>query len=230
MKRMLVVSCLVIVAAAATGIAGAANPADKGKLMNPASLNEKAPDVYGVRFETSQGPMVIQVTRAWAPKGADRFYNLVKAGFYDNVRFFRVLREPRPFMAQFGINGDPQVSAVWRGATIGDDPVKESNKRGKVTFATAGPNTRTTQIFINYADNSFLDGQGFSPFGEVVEGMDVAEKLYGGYGEGAPRGQGPDQGKLQKEGNVYLLESFPKLDFIKKATIAKIEEKKAEKP
>ena len=227
MKKTLAVSCLAVVAVAALGISSAANPADKGKLMNPSSLNEKAPDVYQVRFDTSQGPVVIEVTRAWAPRGADRFYNLVKAGFYDGVRFFRVLREPRPFMAQFGINGDPALSAVWRGATIADDPVKESNRRGMVTFATAGPNTRTTQVFINYADNSFLDGQGFAPFGRVAEGMDVMDKLYAGYGEGGPRGQGPDQGKLQTEGNLYLVEKFPKLDYIKKATIAKAEAKKS---
>jgi peptidyl-prolyl cis-trans isomerase A (cyclophilin A) len=227
MKRTLVVSCLVLVAAAAIGIAGAANPAQKGKLMNPAALKEKAPEVFGVRLDTSQGPVVIEVTRAWAPNGADRFYNLVKAGFYDDVRFFRVLSG---FMAQLGINGDPSVSAVWRGATIADDPVKASNTRGMVTFATAGPNTRTTQIFINYGDNSRLDADGFSPFGKVIEGMDVVEKLYAGYGEGTPRGQGPDQGKLQREGNAYLQSGFPKLDYIKKATIVKGEAKKAEKP
>ena len=126
-----------------------------------------------------------------------------------------------------GIHGDPAVSAVWRGATIPDDPVKESNKRGYLTYATAGPNTRTTQLFVNYGDNSFLDGQGFAPFGQVVEGMEVVDNLHGGYGEGSPRGNGPDQGKVQTEGNKYLDEKFPKLDFIKKAAVLKGEAKKA---
>ena len=217
MKKTLAVSCLAIVAAAALGASIAANPTDKGKLMNPASLNEKAPDVYQVRFDTSQGPVVVEVTRAWAPRGADRFYNLVKAGFYDGVRFFRVLREPRPFMAQFGINGDPALSAVWRGATIADDPVKESNRRGMVTFATAGPNTRTTQVFINYADNSFLDGQGFAPFGRVADGMDVVDKLYAGYGEWDPPGRGPNVARIQTQGNTYLDAQYPRLDKILRA-------------
>ncbi|MBZ5638667.1 MAG: peptidylprolyl isomerase [Acidobacteriia bacterium] len=195
--------------------------------MNPAALTEKAPDAFRVKFETSKGDFVVEVTRAWAPNGADRFYNLAKNGYYDGVRFFRVLRAPKPFMAQFGIHGDPAVSAVWRGATIPDDAVKGSNTRGAVTFATAGPNTRTTQIFINYGDNSFLDGKGFSPFAKVVEGMDIVEKFYSDYGEGAPRGGGPDQGRLQNEGNAYLEASFPKLDYIKKVSVQKGEAKKA---
>ncbi len=187
------------------------------KLANPAALNEQAPATYKVKFDTSKGPFVVEVHRDWAPLGADRFYNLVKNGFYDNARFFRVISG---FMVQFGINGDPAISARWRGARIGDDPVKQSNSRGFMTFATAGPNTRTTQVFINYANNSGLDGQGFAPFGQVVSGMNVVDALYGGYGEGAPSGAGPEQGRVQSEGNAYLTSQFPKLDYIKSATVA----------
>ena len=148
----------------------------------------------------------IEVHRDWAPNGADRFYNLVKNGFYNDVRFFRVLEG---FMAQFGINGDPNLSAVWRNANIKDDPVKQSNTRGMITFATAGPNTRTTQVFINFGDNAGLDGQGFSPFGKVVSGMDVVDSLYGGYGEGAPNGAGPDQGRVQSKATPIWRSRFP---------------------
>jgi cyclophilin family peptidyl-prolyl cis-trans isomerase len=190
---------------------------NKAKLRTPAQLTEKAPDTYKANFDTSKGAFVVEVHREWAPNGADRFYNLVKNGFYDEIRFFRVLDN---FMAQFGINGDPGLQSVWRGASLRDDPVKQSNKRGFITFATAGPNTRTTQVFINYKDNSSLDSQGFAPFGQVTSGMDVVDKLYKDYGEGAPRGRGPEQGRLQQEGNAYLTKEFPKLDYIKAATIA----------
>ena len=193
-----------------------AAPAYSQNLGNPAALKEQAPPVYKVEFDTSKGPFVVEVHRDWAPNGADRFYNLVKNGFYDDVRFFRVVEG---FMAQFGVNGDPKVSTLWREARIKDDPVKVSNKRTFVTFATAGPNTRTTQIFINYGDNSNLDGQGFSPFGQVVAGMKVVDSLYGGYGEGAPGGRGPNQARVQTEGNAYLASAFPNLDYVKKATI-----------
>jgi peptidyl-prolyl cis-trans isomerase A (cyclophilin A) len=187
-------------------------------LGNPSALRETAPATYKARFETSKGAFVVDVTREWAPNGADRFYNLVKNGFYDGVRFFRVLDG---FMAQFGINGDPKISAAWREARIPDDPVKQSNRRGFITYAMAGPNTRTSQVFINYGDNSALDRQNFSPFGRVTSGMEVVDALYNGYGEGAPRGQGPDQGRVQMEGNAYLAKNFPRLDFVKKATITK---------
>jgi peptidyl-prolyl cis-trans isomerase A (cyclophilin A) len=190
---------------------------NKAKLRTPAQLTEKAPDTYKANFDTSKGAFVVEVHREWAPNGADRFYNLVKNGFYDDIRFFRVLDN---FMAQFGINGDPAIQSVWRGASLKDDPVKQSNKRGFITFATAGPNTRTTQVFINYKDNSSLDSQGFAPFGQVTTGMDVVDKLYKDYGEGAPRGKGPEQGRLQAEGNAYLTKDFPKLDYVKAATIA----------
>jgi peptidyl-prolyl cis-trans isomerase A (cyclophilin A) len=190
--------------------------AQSPNLTNPAALNEQAPATYKAKFETSKGVFVIQVTRAWAPQGADRFYNLVRNGFFDDVRFFRVISG---FMVQFGISGNPALSAKWRDADIRDDRVTQSNKRGMITFATAGPNTRTTQVFINFADNSMLDGQGFAPFGKVETGMNVVDALYAGYGEGAPRGAGPDQTRLQMEGNAYLAKDFPRMDYVKKATI-----------
>ena len=189
-----------------------------GNLANPAALNEKAPASYKARFDTSKGVFVIEVRRDWAPAGADRFYNLVKNGFYDNSRFFRVVSG---FMVQFGINGDPKFSTQWRTATIKDDPVQQSNKRGYITFATSGPDSRTTQVFINFADNSGLDRQGFSPFGQVVSGMNIVDTLYSEYGDGPPRGRGPDQGRIQTEGNNFLIRDFPRLDYVKKATIEK---------
>ncbi|KAG7364231.1 cyclophilin type peptidyl-prolyl cis-trans isomerase [Nitzschia inconspicua] len=168
----------------------------------------------------SKGTIKIQLKPDWAPRGVARFEDLVSQGFYDNCRFFRVLPG---FIAQFGINGDPSVMSKWRSSSIPDDPVKVSNSRGTVVFATAGPNTRTTQIFINTREqgNNFLDKQGFSPFGVVVEGMDVVDKLYAGYGEGAPSGRGPNQGLIQAKGNSYLSEGYPKLSYISKATISK---------
>ena len=191
---------------------------DKSVLLDPSheSWSRQAPDTYKVKFVTSKGDIVIEVTRAWAPRGADRFYNLADNGFYDGCKFFRVIEG---FMSQFGINGDPEVSAVWREQKIQDDPNKEKNTRGRVTFAMAGPDTRTTQLFISFDDNSFLDTQGFSPFGEVVEGMDVVDQLYAEYGEGAPRGNGPDQGRIQQEGNAYLNAEFPRLDHIISAEV-----------
>ncbi|HEX3442100.1 MAG TPA: peptidylprolyl isomerase [Pseudolabrys sp.] len=199
-------------------LAALATPAlaQSPNLSNPAALTEQAPATYKVKFDTTKGAFVVQVTRAWAPIGADRFYNLVKNGFYDNVRFFRVISG---FMVQFGINGDPGVMAKWREASIKDDPVTQSNKRGYITFATAGPNTRTSQVFINFNDNTQLDQMGFAPFGRVISGMDVVDKLNAEYGEGAPRGRGPDQGRMQQEGNAYLAKDFPRLDYVKKATI-----------
>lgn len=193
-----------------------AGPALNPVLLDPARATETAPARFRARFVTTKGPFVVQVTRAWAPKGADRFFNLVKAGYYDDVAFFRVING---FMVQFGIHGNPQVNAAWQDATIPDDPVTQSNTRGMVTYATGGPNTRTTQVFINFGNNAGLDRQGFAPFGRVVEGMDVVDSLYDGYGEGAPSGQGPRQGLIQSQGNAYLHEGFPKLDYVKKAEI-----------
>jgi peptidyl-prolyl cis-trans isomerase A (cyclophilin A) len=190
----------------------------KAKLRNPSALTEKAPDTYKARFETSKGAFVVTVHHDWAPLGADRFYNLVKNGFYDDCRFFRVIDG---FMGQIGMNGTPAIQQAWAAARLPDDPVKQSNKRGFVTFAHAGPNSRTTQFFINLADNSNLDRQGFPPIGEVTSGMDVVEKLYSGYGDGPPRGKGPSQSQITAEGNAYLMKDFPKLDYVKKATIEK---------
>ena len=190
----------------------AGQAAGAASLKNPASLKETAPATYKANFDTSAGAIVIEVHRDWAPLGADRFYNLVKNGFFDNARFFRVVPN---FMVQFGMNGDPAVTAAWQGATLKDEPTKETNKKGYVTFAKTGaPNSRGTQVFINFKDNGFLDSQGFAPFGQVVSGMDVAEKITSQYGES------PNQVRITAEGNAYLTKEFPKLDYIRKATIA----------
>jgi cyclophilin family peptidyl-prolyl cis-trans isomerase len=174
------------------------------------ALQAKAPDTFNARFETSAGAFTVQVSRAWAPLGADRFYNLVKNGFFDGTRFFRVVPG---FVVQFGLSGDPAISARWHVASIPDDPVQQHNTRGTITFATAGPNTRTTQLFINFGDNLNLDGMGFSPFGKVVDGMQVVDKIYAGYGER------PDQRLIEARGAAYLAAQFPKLDSIARATI-----------
>jgi len=185
-------------------------------LLQPATLKAKAPAEYEVKFVTTAGEFTIKVTRAWAPNGADRFYNLVRHHFYDGAAFFRVLPG---FMAQVGISAYPEVAKVWDTATIKDDPIVQSNHRGFVSFATAGPNTRTTQFFINYGNNEALDRSGFSAFGVVSDGMEVVDKLYNGYGEGAPDGHGPDQGKITSLGRAYLEKGFPKLDSIRSATL-----------
>ncbi len=216
MQRSLFTVSLVLALIAAVPVFMMAQAPNKANLKSPGALKEQAPPTFKAKFDTSAGVFVVEVTRAWAPNGADRFYNLVKNGFYDDCRFFRVLSG---FMAQFGINGDPSVQAAWRNANIPDDPVKQSNKRGYITFATAGPNTRTTQVFVNFGDNVGLDSQGFSPFGRVVSGMEVVSKLYSGYGEGAPNGSGPSQQSLQMQGNAYLQKQFAKLDYVKTATI-----------
>jgi len=207
---------LAVSSGAAAASAQTANP-NIAKLKNPAQLTEKAPDVFRARFDTSKGAFTVEVHRDWAPLGADRFYNLVKNGFFDDARFFRVIAE---FMVQFGINGNPAVQAPLREATFKDDPVKQSNKKGYVTFAKSGlPNSRSTQVFINFQDNDNLDSQGFAPFGRIVDGMNVVQKLNSDYGDGAPSGRGPDQARIQMEGNAYLTKDFPKLDYIKTATI-----------
>jgi peptidyl-prolyl cis-trans isomerase A (cyclophilin A) len=172
--------------------------------------NEKAPDHFKVKFDTTKGPILIQVERDWAPIGADRFYTLVKTGYFSGDRFFRVVPS---FVVQFGINGDPKLTARWRQANLKDDPVKENNMRGTLTFATAGPGTRTTQLFINLNDNVQLDGQGFAPFGRVIDGMNGVDQIFSGYGET------PDQTRIENEGNAYVEKDFPKLDYIKSASI-----------
>lgn len=183
------------------------------ELLAPGKLNEKAPPNYKVKFDTTRGAFTVTVTRASAPLGADRFYNLVKHHFYDNAAFFRVVAN---FVVQFGISPNPAVSAAWKHTDIKDDPVVQSNKRGAIVFATAGPNTRTTQVFINLKDNVRLDGMGFAPFGTVDgNGMNVVEMMYEGYGDDA----GPDQGQLETQGDPYLKKGWPKLDYIKSATL-----------
>jgi peptidyl-prolyl cis-trans isomerase A (cyclophilin A) len=208
---------VMVTALAAPSLGVATQTADKSggataSLLSPASLVARAPDTFKAKFDTSGGVFTITVHRDWASRGADRFYNLVRNGFFDGCRFFRVVPN---FMVQFGINGDPPVAAVWRNARIPDDPVKESNKRGYVTFATGGPNTRTTQVFVNFKNNGRLDGQGFAPFGKVTEGMGVVDKINAQYKEQ------PNQQRIQAEGNAYLNGEFPKLDFVKTATIEK---------
>ena len=181
--------------------------------------DERAPDSYKVRFETSKGEVVVTVNRAWAPVGADRFYTLVKNGYYDGARFFRVIPG---FVVQFGIAGDPAVNARWRNANLTDDPVSQSNRRGTITFLTeAAPNTRATQVFINLANNARLDSKRLAPFGAVNEGMEIVDQFYAGYGEGPPLGGGPAQSRAEAEGNAYFEREFPKLDYIKKASIEK---------
>jgi cyclophilin family peptidyl-prolyl cis-trans isomerase len=184
----------------------------------PIPADPAAPDSFRVKFATTKGDFTVDVLRPWAPKGADRFYRLVNEGYFKDVRFFRVLPG---FMAQFGLSGDPALNAKMDTLRIADDPVTQSNKRATLTFATAGPNTRSNQFFINYRDNAMLDGQGFAPFGRVVDGMKAVDALYSGYGEGAPNGAGPDQESIRNRGNEYLRTAFPKLDYIKSATIVK---------
>jgi len=182
------------------------------------AIPEKAPDVFKVDFDTSKGPFVVEVHRDWAPLGADHFYTLVKLGYYDGNRFFRYVRG---FIVQFGISGDPRANRMWANANIPDDPVKRPNVKGTLVYATAGANTRSAQLFINLKNNAAqLDSRGFAPFGTVVSGMDVVDSLYSGYGETAPQGgEGPDPQNIETQGNEYLQNRFPRLDYIKKATV-----------
>jgi peptidyl-prolyl cis-trans isomerase A (cyclophilin A) len=180
-------------------------------LLCACSKSPQAPAEFKVRFDSSKGPFVVEVHREWAPNGVDRFYELVQSGYYDEARFFRVLPN---FVVQWGINKDPKVSAEWRKKTIPDDPVKQSNRQGYITYAKSGPDTRTTQLFINLADNVSLDATGFAPFGKVTEGMDVVQNLFAGYR------QTPQQDLIQLQGNDYLQSQFPQLDYIKTARVA----------
>ncbi len=205
--------CCLAFGMAFSGVAAAVAATDKEKLMRPDSLKEKAPAEFKVRFETTKGDFVVQVHRDWSPNGVDRLYNLVKNGYYDQVKFFRVVPN---FVVQFGIHGDPSIARVWSEANIPDDPVKQSNLRGYVTYAkSARPNSRSTQLFINLKDNSSLDQQGFSPIGKVVEGMEVVDRLHSGYGEKITG----LQGRIVQEGNAFLEKEYPQLDGIKRATI-----------
>ncbi len=180
----------------------------------PQAKPAPVPDVYRVAFDTSKGEFVVEVTKAWAPLGATRFYRLVQQKYYDNQRFFRVIRG---FIVQWGLSGDPAVGARWNNANLRDDKVVKSNTRGMITYAMAGPNTRTTQVFINYGNNSRLDADGFAPFGPVIKGMEIVDSFYAGYGEA------PDQGEIQSKGNAYLKAKFPNLDYIKTARIVPVE-------
>lgn len=207
-------------AADKTGPSEVATPGDGPHpgLMDPAQAKLTAPPTYKAEFQTTKGNFVIEVTRAWAPHGADRFFSLVTIGYFEDIALFRVIDG---FMMQFGIHGDPKMSSVWKDASIPDDKVSQSNTPGMLTFATRGPNTRTTQLFINFGQNKRLDGMGFAPFGKVVSGMDVVQSVYKGYGEGAPRGRGPSQPRMQNEGNTYLKADFPEMDYIESVSILK---------
>jgi peptidyl-prolyl cis-trans isomerase A (cyclophilin A) len=198
----------VTLAALVAGAAATAPPV----LLKPAALTAKAPATYTCEFTTTAGRFDVTVQRKWAPRGADRFYNLVRAHFFDGVEFFRVVKG---FVVQFGISGYPAVSTAWQSANIQDDPVHASNTRGTITFADAGPNTRTTQVFVNLANNASLDSQGFAPFGKVTSGLAVVDKLYGGYGDTVTS----LQGQISSQGNAFLKKQFPKLDAIVTARI-----------
>jgi len=211
LPRTATVITVAMALAAATVIAQQPPDLRRALLLNPSALTEQAPPIFTTLFDTSAGMFVIRVHRAWAPNGADRFYNLVKAGFYENCRFFRVVPE---FVAQFGIHGDPAVSEAWSRATIPPDRARLSNTRGRVTFAMGKlADTRTTQVFINIGDNSDLDIEGFAPFGEVMSSMVLVERIYSRYGEG------PDQGRIMREGNAFLIKNLPRMDYIRKVTI-----------
>ncbi|HUA18466.1 MAG TPA: peptidylprolyl isomerase [Bryobacteraceae bacterium] len=188
-------------------------PAARPSLMNPASLRARAPEDFKAQFTTTKGDFVVEVHRDWSPLGADRFYNLVRAGYFTNAAFFRVVPN---FMVQFGLSANPAINKAWEHANLHDDPSKGiSNKRGYITFAKTGaPNSRSTQVYINFKDNAFLDSQGFTPFGEVVEGMDtVVDKISSAYGER------PDQGRITDEGDAYITKNFPNIDKIKLAKV-----------
>jgi peptidyl-prolyl cis-trans isomerase A (cyclophilin A) len=195
---------------AKTSAAHIAAAGPRPSLLNPTSLTAKAPAVFKAKFTTTAGDFVVEVHRDWAPLGANRFYNLVRYGYFTNASFFRVVRG---FVVQFGLSASPDVNKAWEVAKIHDDPVVQSNKRGSIVFASAGPNTRTTQLFINYADNTRLDGMGFAPFGTVVEGMDVVDKIFPGYRES------PRQDMITSQGDAYLKANFPLIDKIKLARI-----------
>ena len=198
-------------------------PTGTDPLLNPTLAQETAPEKFTVLFETTKGDFLVEVTREWAPMGADRFYNLVKIGYYKDIAFFRVIAG---FMAQFGMHGSPDINRAWQRSTLKDDPVRESNKRGYVTFAkTRAPNSRSMQLFINYGNNSNLDSTGFAPIGKVIDepgkggGMSVVDKLYADYGEGGRGGRGPSQKLMGERGNSYLKKEFPNLDYIKSTRI-----------
>ena len=209
---------IVALSAAIASSCVSAQPVNRSALLNTSKSAERAPEEFRVRFETTRGPFVMEVHRGWSPFGVDRFYYLVRRGFYDGTRFYRALSG---FIAQFGISGDPQISAAWKERLMPDDTVKHrSNLRGRVSFASFGPHTRTTQLFINYRDNANLD-RDFAPIGEVTKGMSVVDSLWKGYGDAPPRGAGPEPARIFAEGEAYLAKHFPKLDYVKTARIVK---------
>lgn len=186
-------------------------------LANPTTEYSRSPAEFSVKFETTKGDFKVRLVREWAPRGVDHFHHLVKAGYYRDIAVFRAIQN---FMVQFGMHGDPEINALWSGTNLVDDPVRMSNRRGFLTYAKTGlPDSRSTQMFINLVDNANLDSMGFAPIGEVVEGMEVVDSLYMGYGEGAPRGRGPSQGLIAEQGNVYLKRDYPLLDYIKRVTL-----------
>ena len=209
---------MILAAAGLLALAACSPSGEKKEAAAPAVTNEKAPDLFQVNFDTSKGAVVVEIHRDWAPNGVDHFYTLVKTGFYDGSRFYRTIRN---FVAQFGIAGDPKTNALWANANIPDDPVKQSNEIGTLTYAATGmPNSRSTQLFFNLKSNAAsLDRQGFAPIGKVITGLDVVESFYTAYGEMPPQGEGPDPQKIAAQGTAYLESQFPRLDFIKKATI-----------
>jgi peptidyl-prolyl cis-trans isomerase A (cyclophilin A) len=215
MRMSLVRAACTGLLAIVTAAALTAQAADAPTLKDPSTLTADAPEQFKVRFETTKGDFVVEVHRDWSPRGAIRFYNLVKNGYYNDNAFFRVL----PSIAQFGITGDPAINAVWRGARVIDDVRKQTNERGYVSYAAGGPNTRTTQVFINLKDNKALDQANMVPFGRVTSGLNNLDKLYSNYADGPPSGKGPVQAKIHAEGNAYLQKEFPKLDYIKTATL-----------
>ncbi len=201
--------------AACLALAGCSSSEPEKKV--DVTRTEKAPDTFTVNFDTSKGTVLVEIHRDWAPNGVDHFYTLVKTGYYDGNRFYRVVRD---FVAQFGMNGDPKLNQSWANAPIPDDPVRQSNVRGMLTYAaTQMPNSRSTQLFFNLRNNSMLDDKGFAPIGRVSQGMDVVDSFFNGYGDAPPNGEGPDQAKIGSQGNEYLQSQFPRLDFIKKATV-----------
>lgn len=209
--KWLLLSVLVLLA-----LAGCGNSPDPGKAASKPTPPPPMPDVYRVTLDTTNGEVVVEVHKDWAPEGAERFYTLVNQGFFDGARFYRVVRG---YIVQFGYSGDPKIDSLWQSSFLPDDPVKKSNKRGFVSFAQQGKNSRTTQVFINLRDNPSLDKAGFAPFAEVVEGMDLVESIYSAYGDVPTRGSGPDPQLLGSQGNPYLTSKFPRLDYIRKATV-----------
>ena len=216
------IGCLVLIMLASSSVVPAQESGEKATQPNPALFDpklatEEAPATFEVKVETTAGDFVIKVHREWAPHGADRFFNLVKIGYYNDVAFYRVIPG---FMAQAGMNGNPKASAAWLNSLIPADELRQSNTAGRVAYAMGGdPGSRSAQFFINYGDNSYLDEMGFAPFGEVIEGFETVRALYSGYGEGAPKGNGPNQNTLYSGGNAYLKGAFPKLDYIVSARL-----------